>query len=75
MRKRKVPFEVLMDSMTGYYKDKRGTCRGVNGTYYFCEKYNKEVLSKFKNVVFLITHKEYAPEIKSVAVFVGDRCF
>lgn len=75
MRKRKVPFSTLMENMTGYYKDCRGTAKGVKGTYYFCEKCNEEALSHFQNVAFLTTYKEYAPEIKSVAVFVGDKCF
>lgn len=60
---------------TGHNRDCRGYAKGVKGTYYFCEKYNKEVLSNFHNVAFMITYKEYAPEIKSVAVFVGDKCF
>lgn len=75
MRKRKVPFSTLMENMTGYYKDCRGTAKGVKGTYYFCEKCNEEALSKFQNVVFVMHFSQYCPEIKDVAVFVGDKCF
>lgn len=75
MRKRKVPFNILMENMTGYYRDCRGTFKGVKGTYYFCEKCNEEILFKFQNVGTAMHFSQYCPEIKDFAVFVADRCF
>ena len=75
MRKRKVPFEVLMNSMTGYYKDVRGKYRNIFGRAYFCDDCDVETLNKYHNVVIGESYCEYAPEIHHRVIFVGDKCF
>ena len=61
--------------LLNYYQFKRCAVEGVGGWCYWCDKIDRAMLEKFDNIKIFSSRCEYAPEIKSVVVFVGDKCF
>ena len=75
-KKRKVPFSEV--AKLGYYKFAKGVCNGVRGFYYWVDSLTNEDrtnLEKYNNTQILKSRCEFAPEIKKVVIFVGDKCF
>ena len=73
MIKRKKKFKNIY--LLDYYQFKRCTVDSVRGWCYWCDKINREMLEAFDNIKIFSSRCEYAPEIKSAVVFVGDKCF
>lgn len=75
-KKRKVPFSEV--AKLGYYKVSKGLCNGVRGFYYWVDTLTtveRTNLEKYNNTKILKGGCEYAPEIKKVAIFMGNKCF
>lgn len=77
MRKRKIPFSVVAD--LGYYKFISAKVEKIPGILYFmCDKLTdaqKADILKYNNTKLFISACQYAPEIKSNCIFVGNKCF
>ncbi len=63
-----------------YYNFARGTYSGVKGWFYWLckpmgETEKKRFMERYTNVAFLTAQQRYAPELKSMVIFVGDKSF
>lgn len=78
-RRRKAKFSDLFDNGIEVYDQYRMSIKGVDGMLYKLWKpLTKDqylLLDEFWNVEFMEVRNEYAPELKSKAVFLGDKCF
>lgn len=76
MAKRKIPFSEVAN--LGYYKFAKGVWKGVKGFFYWVDTLSNEDQTKverYNNTEILKSKCEFAPEIKSSVIFVGDKCF
>ena len=61
-----------------FYDFGRMEYRGIRGYYYKLDKLRDnhfDILKQYQNVAILYCSPMYAPEIKKILVFVGDKCF
>ena len=81
-RKQKLHFEEFV-KLVEYYAFSRGKFKfengmEVRGTVYRVDNISNEIkerLLTYDNVLIGSGHYKYAPEIKAVGIFVGDKCF
>lgn len=76
--KRKFNFNDILTLSTAYHAFNRVTVQNVKGWLYKFDKLTIneiEHIKSFKNTKVFNTQAQYTPEIKGVAVFVGDKCF
>lgn len=68
--------KLKFSQLPNYYNFKRGKINGVYGCFYWlCDKINPADFAQYKNVKFFISRKQYAPELKTNVLFLGDKCF
>ena len=61
-----------------FYDFGRMEYRGIRGYYYKLDKLRDkhfDILKQYQNVAILYCSPMYAPEIKRILIFVGDKCF
>ncbi|MBO7735277.1 MAG: hypothetical protein J6S67_22115 [Methanobrevibacter sp.] len=73
MTQRKKKFKDIY--LLNYHQFKRCIVNGARGWCYWCDKIDRATLETFDNIKIFSSRCEYAPELKSVVVFVGDKCF
>ena len=75
-KKIKIPFSEV--ASLDYHKFAKGVCNGVKGYFYFLDhitEINRQRVEKYSNTKILQSRCEFAPEIKKVVIFVGNKCF
>ena len=75
-KKIKIPFSEVAN--LGYYKFAKGVCKGVKGFFYWYDEIKESDRTKvesYNNTLILNSRCEFAPEIKKVVLFVGNKCF
>ena len=77
MKKSMIPFIEIAN--LGYYKFAKGVAKHRTGYFYWFnnieDTVKKGFTEKYNNVLFLSSHCQYAPEIKSSVLFVADTPF